>query len=642
MVRVKILSVFIFWAVVVCSVISQSLPNVEAYQYKIRQASCAIQIDGVVDECWAEADVMKDFWVTRPIDGIRADVQTEVRLSYDENNIYFIAKCEDINTYVIQSLKRDQWGRDDEIGIVIDGTGQHVSGFAFGVNVANAQTESLIANDDGDLNWDNRWYSATTRHDGYWIAEFAIPLKSLRFNPKSTAWYFNVFRDNQDKNQSYVWAPVPRQFDMVNTNYHGTLVWDQPPSVKGSNIAIIPYVTARIEDNPTSSNQTSATVGGDAKVALTSSLNLDLSVNPDFSQVEVDQQVTNLTRFNIFFPERRQFFLENGDIFSNFGLNDEQLFYTRRIGLDNDARTIPISYGARLTGNLNDKTRIGAFNIQTRSDDIRNGNNYAAFAIQRQFKQRSNVRAIFLNRETTGSIATTEIDRYGRNAGIDYYIANTSGKLEFYGGYLHSIKKEIDNKNGQFYAGVNYQGNNFRAYIEAQHVGQNFYSDMGFNTRLENYDPDTDEIIRIGYTNVGSMINYYHYPKTSKTVNTHWSGIENFVWVNDGTSTINEWYTRVRHFFLFKNTSSLRLRFNHHYVDLLYPFDLGAFRINKGQYYQKEFNTQYNSDSRKKFIANVFAVYGEFYSGDKFTLRTDVTMRFQPWMNITAGIDHNE
>ena len=165
---------------------------------------------------------------------------------------------------------------------------------------------------------------------------------------------------------------------------------------------------------------------------------------------------------------------------------------------------------------------------------------------------------------------------------------------------------------------------------------------MGFNGRLVNFNPETNEFIRVGYTQIGNMLNYYIYPKESKRVNFHWSGIENFVYVNDDANGLNEWYTRLRHFIFFKNTSQLRFRLNNNYVDLLFPFGITETPLPAKSYNMTEFNVQFNTDVRKLLNTQMFIVYGQFYNGTKLTYRGSVSYRAQPWGNFTLGLERND
>ncbi|NNE28457.1 MAG: hypothetical protein HKN16_02395, partial [Saprospiraceae bacterium] len=191
------------------------------------------------------------------------------------------------------------------------------------------------------------------------------------------------------------------------------------------------------------------------------------------------------------------------------------------------------------------------------------------------------------------------------------------------------------------YGQVNYNGQNFRGFVAVSNFQDDYFVDMGFNTRLLNYNPETDELVRIGYTNIASMLNYYIYPEDSKSVNFHWSGLENFGFLNTDGSGI-EWYTRLRHFIFFKNTSQLRFRLNNNYLDLVFPFAITDPFLPVGSYNMTELNVQYNSDNRKMFGYELFAVYGQFFNGNKLTIQADLDYRIQPWGNFSVGLEHNE
>jgi hypothetical protein len=599
-----------------------------------------IVIDGMSKEpIWKTIDPISDFTKNKPIDGILASNKTEIRLVSDDAALYVYAVCYDNQNLIINTLKRDNYGESDEFAILIDPQGQKTNGYGFGVNAYGAQTEVLLQTEDSDDGWDNKWYSAVQRYEDRWEVEISIPFKSLRYNAGAKNWKVNFIRSEPEQNEKQVWSPVPRQFDSADMGYFGELIWDNPPKTQGKNIALIPYATLSSASTKNQPNETDFSFGGDAKIGVTPSMNLDLTYNPDFSQVDVDQQVTNLTRFNIFFPERRQFFIENGDVFGGFGQGENQLFYSRRIGLDDNGSTVPIVYGARLTGNLSAKNRIGVFNIHSQNSTTDVGNNYSAFATQQRIFKRSQIRGIFLNRQSY--LGSEKQSNYGRNAGADFNLSTSDGKWTSYGGYLHSFKDGFSNKNNQKYAGASYNGQNFQMFVEAQQTAKNFYSDMGFNSRIENYDEVNDKVYRIGYTSIGSMIDYNHYPKNSKSVNVHWSGLENFVFVNDDGTGLNEWYTRLRHFIFFKNSSAIRFRLNNNFVNVLYQFSLRDAIIKADKYNNTEFNIQYNSDSRKNIQGTLFAVYGTFYEGTKFTYRFNTLLRAQPWGNFSLGFEDN-
>lgn len=628
------------------SITAQDSPpnNEEAYQIHIFPATSSISIDGELSEAdWVKLAMATDFWQQQPLDGIPASKRTDVWLTYNADFLFIAAKCYDRAPYTISTLKRDNFDTSDEFAVLLDPNGQKANGFAFGVNAMNAQTEVLLsAPANSDATWDHRWTSATQQNDSFFTVEMAIPFKTLRYKDDNSRWGIQFLRTDPGTNERHVWAPVPRQFVWIDLGYFGSLIWDTPPGRQGNNIALIPYVTTSLrKQSPSSPTDLVADIGGDAKIALSTSLNLDLTTNPDFSQVEVDEQVTNLTRFGIFFPERRQFFIENSDVFTSLSTNfgAEQPFYSRRIGLDESGRAVPILYGIRLTGNLNQQLRIGAFNIHSQDNESKQGQNYSAATFQQRIGSRSFVKGLFLNRQ--GFLKTDQLTGdYGRNLGGEVEHLTDDGQWRFRMGGLTSFKEGYTGKNNHLYGHAAYSAQRLRSTLEIQHMGENYFSDMGFTGRLEQYDPVANEIVRVGFTQISNITDYYTYPKKSKNLDFHWSGLENFVYL-DTDGSINEWYTRLRHFFFFKNTSTLRFRLNNNYIDLLYPFNITEVPLPAKAYNMIEFNTQYNTDSRKDIWLFLYATYGEFFEGTKLTALGELYFRRQPWGNLMIGLEQN-
>ena len=422
----------------VCTLFSQQQPETrDRYHYTIRKTDKPVFIDGLdEDEAWqnvAEIPELMNHW---PLDTGVAEARTEVKITYDENFMYVMARCYDNGSRIIQSLRRDNmeghWSSDN-FTVAMDPMGSKQNGFMFGVNAGGAQVEALISLDgvdtENDPNWDNKWYSIVKQFAEYWQVEMAIPFKTLRYSSSIDQWGINFIRGDMDRNVYSTWTQFPLNFGGINLNYMGSLDWEEKPQQAKGKVVLIPYLaggTQRdFEDEEGQTNyQQDFDAGLDAKIALTSSLNLDLTLNPDFSNVDVDQQVTNLSRFSIFFPERRNFFLENGDIFSNFGSWQIQPFFSRRIGL-NEGEQIPILYGARLTGNLNKNLRVGLMNVQTRESGEFSPNNYTVAAAHQRVLSKSILKAIVINREQTG---TDLADDYARNAGLEFQYIHPNGK----------------------------------------------------------------------------------------------------------------------------------------------------------------------------------------------------------------------
>jgi len=327
--------------------------NRQKYRVHIKKTDQPITIDGVLqEEVWKAAEKAENFQLVTPIDTGFPRAKTEVMLTYDDSNLYLGVICFDPTPgkRPVESLRRDfSFGKNDNFIVFIDTYNDLTNGFAFGVSAAGAQWDGSQANGGFvNLNWDIKWRSAVRNYEDRWTAEFAIPFRSLRYNEGTGEWGINFSRLDLKTNEKSSWAPMPRNIQTANLGYAGTLAWDEPLGKAGIRYSLIPYLSAKVtQDNEAGTSSSKGTGGMDAKVILSTSMNLDVTINPDYSQVEVDQQQLNLDRFELFFPEKRKFFLENSDLFANLGEESLRPFFSRRIGLD-----APVLAGARLSGNI--------------------------------------------------------------------------------------------------------------------------------------------------------------------------------------------------------------------------------------------------------------------------------------------------
>ena len=461
--------------------------NTDDYRLSIQKTNEKIKIDGVLEEAaWKNAAVAKDFFMITPVDTGKATQFSEARVSFDDENLYIAIIFFNNSTqgkYVVESLKRDfSFGKNDNFLVAIDPFNNQNTGFAFGLNAYGAQWDGTMY--DGrsvDLNWDTKWYSEVQFDEEKWVCEIAIPFKSIRYNEEITEWGINFSRLDLKASEKSSWAPVPRQFPSVTLAYAGALVWDSPPPKQSSNVSLIPYLSNNLnsQDNATPNN--TFKVGGDLKYSLTSALNLDVTVNPDFSQAEVDQQVTNLDRFELFFPERRQFFLENGDLFSNFGYTTIRPFFSRRIGLN-----VPIQGGIRLSGNLDENWRIGIMDIQTRQDEGLNlaAENFGVVTLQRKVFDRSNLSVIFVNKQAINlNNDQNNTSAYNRNVGLEYNYFSAdnlwNGKLLF----LKSLSPLAKQQGEVFASHIGYQSTRWNWRLQQEYISGNYSAEVGFIPR---------------------------------------------------------------------------------------------------------------------------------------------------------------
>jgi len=311
--------------------------------------------------------------------------------------------------FVVNNLKRDfSVTSHDAVVLSLSPFLDGQNGFSFGVTPYNAQREGAIENGGVfgvSTAWDQVWYSETQITDSFWYAEMAIPLASIRFVPNAKKWGVNVSRIDLKNNEISNFKKVPRNFNFSTLVFADTLVWKQPLTKKFFNGVWVPYISNNfIQERAGDKISQLPRIGFDAKLALTQSLNLDATLNPDFAQVDVDQQQVNLTRFSLFFPERRQFFIENSDLFANFGFRQIRPFFSRRIGLAPDRTNIPIQYGLRVSGKYGNNLRLGLMNVSTEARGLGavSNINYSVLALQKKVLEASNIGFIAVHDERLG------------------------------------------------------------------------------------------------------------------------------------------------------------------------------------------------------------------------------------------------
>ena len=614
----------------------------DSFRIGIKKTSSSMVVDGLLnEEAWKEADVAKNFYRVLPMDTGFAESKTEVFLTYSEDKLYLAAICYDNlpGDDIVESLRRDfSFGGNSNFLVFIDPFDDKTNGFSFGASRAGAQWDGLLADGGGtgvDLKWDNKWELAVTDSGDKWIIEMAIPFKTMRYKEGIKTWGINFSRMDLKRNEKSSWTPIHRQFATSSLAFTGVLEWDAPPPTPGTNISVIPYMlgSASKDFENKAPGKQSFDAGLDAKIAVTSSLNLDLTLNPDFAQAEVDEQITNLDRFELFFPEKRQFFLENSDLFANFGFSRTRPFFSRRIGLES-----PIIAGARMSGKINKDWRIGLMNIATSKVDSSNvpAQNYTVAAIQRRVFSRSNIALIMTNRDAINlnnllpdSTATFQ-SQYNRLIGLDY---NLASKNNVWTGKFLVHKSFTPGVNNQDYAhGVNltYKTQTFKAEWNHEIVGSNFNAEMGF-------------VPRTGYYKIAPGLAYDFYPK-STVINRHGPRIENTTfWNKNWQHTDNEF--EIRYDVLWLNRASAQVEYTHFFVRLQTPFDptnSGGLQLNSGSEFDwSSIRARFTSDARKRFNYVIQTSYGGFYNGDRTSVHGQVAYRYQPYGSLSVSFTYN-
>ncbi len=555
-----------------------------------------IKLDAVLNEAsWYKKKPATDFWQYFPTDTLQAINQTEITMLFDDHNLYLGIKVYSSgNNYIIPSLKRDfRAGGSDNITLLFDTYNDGSNAFLFGTNPDGVMREALVSGGGKELrgftsSWDTKWESVTKQYDDYYISEWAIPLSAFKYKEGETRWRFNSYMFDTQSNERTTWIQIPQNQFIFNLAFMGDMVFEKPLGKSKTPISIIPYInTIAVNDYEENKEFFELKAGGDAKISISNSLNLDITVNPDFSQVEADQLVTNLTRFEVNLPEKRQFFIENSDLFADFGNSlDANPFFSRRIGIAKDTTDTYIENdiigGVRLSGKINTNFRVGLLNIQTKNDSENEigGNNNTVLALQQKVFSRSNVSFLFINRQDTSNkdfIIAEE--KYNRVVGIDYNLANIdnswNGKF-----YAHkSFTPNLDSKNYSTGTRLDYSSKNWGFRASGLYVGENFKSDLGFIRRTDIFKIDP-------------KVEYLLFPKQGKINRHNFSVVPIIVWKPEinfqlaDYNIISSWNTE------FNNTSRLSVSIFNRYV---YLFD--EFNPSFSDGLSLEMDTDYNFSS---------------------------------------------
>lgn len=492
----------------------QALPEVTATGTRVssRPVARAVRVErGPVltgrmdDPLWRDAPAIGDFVQHEPREGMPATERTEVRVLFDREALYVGARLFDSDPagIVHGEVRRDaDLKEQDSFLIVLDTYRDRQNAFIFGTTPAGIEHDGQV-NREGEsgfggpmgtgpgpsgqtgtanLNWDGTWTVMTSVDSLGWIAEFRIPFQTLRYRAgRVQDWGLNFARFIRRKNEEDFWSRVPRQYTAYRVSQAGTLADLEPPQRRM--VRVTPYVLGSVHRDFLTSPEaeTRADFGGDAKLGLLPSLTLDLTYNTDFAQVEADEQQINLTRFNLFFPEKRPFFLENAGTFA-FGVSQSvDLFFSRRIGIGAGGRQVPILGGGRLSGKINGFT-VGLLDLQTEGVDVLDQrvvapNNYGAIRLLRELPHRSRIGAIAVTRVNTDSAGD-----YNLAYGVDGRLG-IGDALTFDGYLARSDTPGLTASSLSWYAGGNYSSRQWEFGAAIRQVDQGFNPEVGFLER---------------------------------------------------------------------------------------------------------------------------------------------------------------
>ncbi len=460
------------------------------------RATSPIHLDGVLDEpAWAGAESASGFVQAEPHEGDPASERTRVRIVYDDDYLYVGAEMDDRDPQgiIVHDIRKDfQQDDQDTFELILDTFADRRNGYVFITNPAGGRADEQIANEGKEINtsWDAPWQVRTRRTAAGWTAEMAIPFRALRAaEGAGHVWGVNFSRRIRRRNEIDYWSPIPRSYTLSRVSLAGDLS-GLAATRSGRDLRVKPYVAARTtRETGLTDYGSSGDVGVDVKYGLTDALTLDLTVNPDFAQAEADEQQVNLTQFSQFFPEKREFFLENSGVFyvGDAGRNnrvsltptpdeDLLLFFSRRIGLDEDGRPVPIRGGARVTGRAG-AFSVGALALRTAAAAGGPGNDYAVVRVKRDLFSNSDVGALFQTREG----ADGDYNRvYGADANF-----RLPGQFDWSSYAVQTRTPGVSDGQFAWRSTVMREGNFTHIKAGVMSIGEGFRDDIGYYRRTD-------------------------------------------------------------------------------------------------------------------------------------------------------------
>jgi len=600
------------------------------------------KLDGniITDPTWAGINPITSLSQAKPFYGSPASEKTEIRIAFTKNTLYVGVVCFDKNPekIVVSDSRRDSnLNDDDSFLFILDTYNDQQNGFLFGTNSIGVEYDAQIDNEgEGNmqqggviggtnLNWDGSWEVKTETGDYGWSAEFAIPLRTLRFGSGTDkTWGINFQRNISKTSEVAYWAQLPIAFEIKRLSLAGKMNGISLKNPK--NLKIFPYaLTQSINDKSNSSKSNNQEYGVDLKYSLTPGLTLDMTYNTDFAQVEVDEQQVNLDRFNLFFPEKRAFFLENAGQFSVGSPGEVDLFFSRRIGLSEDGSVVPIIGGSRISGKIG-QTNIGLLNMYTdevRSEGVRK-NNFTVARVNHDFaKSRSSIGGIYINKSESGTQATD----YNRVVAIDGKWG-LGKKAQITGFLSKSSSPDITSDDHALNFKAEYAWDGWRIHGAYTEVGEGFNPEVGFLLRDAFKKPEFLIFKQWRPKNTGNFLE----------VRPHISGHRYLNFNNDLISS----FLHVDNHWVWKSGFEIHTGINFTTEGVLKDFSISGVKVPVGEYNHKEFQLIVYTNKNNQIYYSTRTVIGGYYGGNRFSSRNTINMRFGNRFNSALTINYNK
>jgi hypothetical protein len=631
-----------------CSAFAQTTPTPRP-QIVASPLSAAPTLDGNVvdDQAWAGVAASADFRQTTPDEGQPASERTDVRIGFTTDTLYIGVVCYDRtpSAIIASEARRDAPLDDsDSFRVILDTFRDQQNGFVFGTNPNALEYDGQVTNEGQggsivlggaqagsgggfNLNWDASWTVRTSVSDIGWSAEFAIPFRTLRYPSGDTQeWGINFQRTIRRRNEVAYWSPLPRQFTLFRLSQAGTVAGLKIPGQR--NLKLTPYALGRSAHAGRTSGESSASgdVGGDAKYSLTPSMTLDATVNTDFAQVEVDELQINLDRFNLFYPEKRPFFLENAGLFAVGSPAEVELFFSRRIGIGEQGEVIPIVAGARVSGQLHG-LNVGLLNMQTDSFGSQAASNFTVARVRKDLPNRSNIGAIVVNRDGTGSLSGP--GDYNRSFAVDGRAG--IGRYAFVSGFA---ARTVTPDRGDDTSAVE---------VRAERDSPAWLLTSTFTSVGRDFNPEVGFLSRDGGFRKGEALIFYRYRPADllglQEIRPHTS--YRGYWDRDGFHQ-----TGFAHFdshWEWKNGFELHTGFNLTREGVTRPFEIyPEVFVPRGTYDEKEAQIVLYTPRARAVSLQMTTRIGGFFGGDRVTLTPALKIRLSETFNAEVNVIRND
>ena len=606
-------------------------------------------IDGNVinDKIWNSIFPITSMTQVTPNFGEPSSEKTEIRLAYTDRNLFIsvVGFDSDPSKIVVSDSKRDaDLNDEDSFLFILDTYNDFQNGFLFGTNSDGMQYDAQIDNEGignfnpnsrqkggtlggTNVNWDASWEVKTIKGDFGWSAEFSIPLSSLRFLPgENKTWGLNFQRNISKNSETSFWASLPLGFDIKRVSISGKLKGLDLKSPK--NLKIIPYTIGNASYQKLD-NQTDVSVdldaGFDIKYSLTPGLTLDLTYNTDFAQVEVDEQQVNLDRFNLFFPEKRAFFLENAGQFSVGSPGEVDLFFSRRIGIGDEGQVVPIKGGGRISGKIG-QTNVGILNMVTDeiSDQNIYENNFSVARVNHDFNNsRSSLGVVYVGKNEMGD----SNKHYNNVYAIDGKLG-LGKKADITGFFSKSDSPGIDSSDHSFKLIANYNWDGWRINAGYTEVGEGFNPEVGFLMRSAFKKPEFIVFKQIRLKDFGPLLE----------VRPH---IAHRSYFDFQDRLVSSW-THIDNHWVWPSGFEIHTGVNITSEGVFDAFKISDVEIPSGEYYHNELQLYIKSNPNTALSFTSRTVVGGYYGGDRFLFSNNLKYRIGNKFNSTLNLDYTK